>query len=297
MKWIAAYIMRGRLEAILLASTLAMLSLMLVPLSVFSSGAVALVTLRKGAYEGLAILAISSIAAGILATLIQVPYTFILLYVLVLWLPIWFIAVVLREGRHISLAVEIAVLIGIVGVIGYYLFNADPAAMWKQVMPRMVPPNAPIENVQQMIGLMAPYMTGIAAAGAVFSMLLGLFLGRWWQAILYNPGGFRQEFLGLKVQPRLAFVSIAIIGIAIVSSGVVSQIAWNTTILMFVLYTFIGTAVLHTVFSRMKIGQFAVPMFYITLFFIPHSLLPVALVGFSDTWLDIRKRTLNQTNA
>jgi hypothetical protein len=28
---------------------------------------------------------------------------------------------------------------------------------------------------------------------------------------------------------------------------------------------------------------------------IPHSLLPVALVGFSDTWLDIRKRTLNQS--
>lgn len=295
MKWLADYIMRGRLQAMLVASTLAMLSLMLAPLSVLSSGAVALVTLRKGAYEGLIILASSSLAAGILATLIQVSYQFILLYVLVLWLPIWLIAIVLREGRHISLAVEIAVFIGIVAVIGHYLFNADPAAMWKQVIPRMVPPNAPVENVQQKIGLMAPYMTGIAAAGAVFSMLLGLFLGRWWQAMLYNPGGFRQEFLGLKVQPRLAVISIAIIVIAAVSSGVVSQIAWNTTILMFVLYTFIGTAVLHTVFSRMKIGQYAVPMFYITLFFIPHSLLPVALVGFSDTWLDIRKRTLNQT--
>ncbi|WP_411728406.1 hypothetical protein [Methyloglobulus sp.] len=295
MKWLAAYIMRGRLEAMLLASTLAMLSLMLAPLSVLSSGAVALVTLRKGAYEGLIVFASSSLAAAVLATLIQVPYTFILLYVLVLWLPIWLIAIVLREGRHISLTVEIAVLIGVVGVIGYYLFNADPAAMWKQVMPRMVPPNAPVENVKQMIDLIAPYMTGIAAAGAVFSMLLGLFLGRWWQAMLFNPGGFRQEFLGLKVQPRLAVISIATIGIAIASSGVVSQIAWNTTILMFVLYTFIGTAVLHTVFSRMKIGKYAVPMFYITLFFIPHSLLPVALVGLSDTWLDIRKRTLNQT--
>jgi len=297
MKWLATYIMRGRLEAILLASTLAMLSLLLAPLSIFSSGAVALVTLRKGAYEGFIVLAISSLAAGVLATLIQVPYTFILLYVLVLWLPVWLIAIVLREGRHISLAVEIAVLIGIVGVVAYYLFNTDPAAMWKQVMPKMVPPNAPVENVKQMIDLMAPYMTGIAAAGAVFGMLLGLFLGRWWQSVLYNPGGFKQEFLGLRVQSRLGVICIAIIGIAVVSSGAVSQIAWNTTILMFVLYIFIGTAVLHTVFSRMKIGQFAVPMFYITLLFIPHSLIPVALVGFSDTWLDIRKRTLNQTNA
>ena len=295
MKWLAAYIMRGRLEAILFASSLAMLSLMFAPLSIFSSGAVALVTLRKGAYEGLIILVISSLAAGVLAALIQVPYTFILLYVSVLWLPVWLIAIVLREGRHISLAVEIAVLLGVVGVLVYYFINADPAAMWQQIMPRMVPQNAPVEGLQEKIAEMAPYMTGVAAAGAVFSMLLGLFLGRWWQAALYNPGGFKEEFLGLKVQPRIGFISLVLILVAYLSPGVVSQIAWNTTILMFVLYVFIGTAVLHTVFAKMKIGQFAVPMFYITLFLIPHSLIPVALVGFSDTWLDIRKRTLNQS--
>jgi len=295
MKWVAAYIMRGRLEAILLASSLAMISLMFAPLSIFSSGAVALVTLRKGGYEGLIILVISSLAAAVLATLMQVPYTFVLLYVLVLWLPVWLISVVLREGRHISLAVEIAVLIGIVAVVVYYLLNADPGAMWRQVMPRMVPPNAPIENAQEMIDLMAPYMTGIAAAGAVFSMLMGLFLGRWWQALLYNPGGFKQEYLELRAQPRIGIVCVVIIVIAAVSSGAVSEIAWNTTILLAVLYTCIGTAVLHVLFSRMKMSQFAIPMFYITLFLIPHSILPVALIGFSDTWLHIRKKTLKQT--
>lgn len=295
MKWVATYIMRGRLEAALLTSTLAMLSLIIAPLSVFSSGAVALVTLRNGAYEGLIILACSSIAAAVLAAIISVPYAFIAVYALILWLPVWLIAIVLREGRHISLAIEIAVLIGILGVVGYYIYYSDPSAMWKQVMPKMIPPKAPVENVAAMIDQMAPFMTGIAAGGAVFSMLLGLFLGRWWQALLFNPGGFKQEFLSLKVQPKLAIICLGIIVVACISSGAISQIAWNTTILMFVLYTFTGIAVLHTVFSRMSMGQFAVPMFYITLFFIPHSLLPVALVGLSDTWLDIRKRTLNQT--
>jgi hypothetical protein len=293
MKLLATYIMRGRLQAMLVASTLAMLSLIVAPLSVMSSGAVALVTLRRGAYEGLLILACSSLAAGILATFIQVSYQFILIYVLFLWLPIWLIAIVLREGQHISLAVEIAVLIGIVGVVAYYLLNTDPALMWAQVMPKMVPANAPVEDVKRMIAFISPYMTGIAAAGAVFSMLLGLFLGRWWQSMLYNPGGFRLEFLSLKTEPRLAMISLAIIGIAMLSSGSVSQIAWNTAIILFVLYTFTGIAVLHTVFSGMKIAQYAVAMFYITMFLIPYSLFPVALVGFSDTWLDIRKRKLN----
>jgi hypothetical protein len=295
MKWLAAYVMRGRLEAVLFAATLAMLSMLVVPLSVFSSAAVALVTLRKGAYEGFIILVCSCLAAGVLATLIQVPWLFIVIYLLIFWLPVWLIAVVLRVGRHITLAVEIAVLIGAVGVVGYYLYNTDPEGMWKQVMPKMVPANAAVENIKQMIDLMAPFMTGIAAAMSVLTMLLALFLGRWWQSLLYNPGGFKQEFLELRVQPKLSFACVAIMAIAIVSSGILSQIAWNTTVLMFLFYTIIGTAVLHTVFSRMKIGQYAVPMFYITLFLIPYSLLPVALVGFSDTWLDIRNRTPNQS--
>ncbi len=290
MKFLASYIMRGRLEAMLTAATLAVLSLLVPPLSIVSSATVALVTLRRGAYEGLIILGCASLAAAIMSTVITVPYQFIILYVLVLWLPIWLIAIVLREGRHLSLAIEIAVLLGIAVVIGYYLYNADPAAMWKEVLPKMIVSKMPVENREQMLEQVAPYMTGVAAAGGVFSMLLGLLLGRWWQAILYNPGGFKQEFLSLKAQPKIAMVTLVVIGIAMISSGKLSQIAWNTTILMALLYTFVGIAVGHTFFAKTKIAQLAVPMFYITLLLIPQSFLPVALVGFSDTWLDIRNK-------
>lgn len=290
MKFLASYIMRGRLEAMLTAATLAVLSLLLPPLSIVSSATVALVTLRKGTYEGLIILGCASLAAALMSTVITVPYQFIILYVLVLWLPIWLIAIVLREGRHLSLAIEIAVLLGIAVVIGYYLYNADPATMWQQVLPKMMTAKAPVENAEQMLEQIAPFMTGVAAAGGVFSMLLGLLLGRWWQAILYNPGGFRQEFLGLKVQPKIAIITLVVIGIGMISGGKLSQVAWNTTILLLVLYTFVGIAVGHTFFAKTKIANLAVPMFYLTLVLIPHSILPVALVGFSDTWIDIRNR-------
>lgn len=91
--------------------------------------------------------------------------------------------------------------------------------------------------------------------------------------------------------------SVAVVGLAMVTTGVVSEIAWNVTILLFVLYTFIGTAVLHTVFSVMKLGRYLVPLFYVTLFLIPHVLLPVALIGLSDAWLNIRKKNSKQTRA
>ncbi|MGZ8189222.1 MAG: hypothetical protein ACXWTN_10720, partial [Methylosarcina sp.] len=218
-------------------------------------------------------------------------------YGMVLWLPVWLISIVLREGRHLSLAVEIAILIGVVGVVGYYLFNDEPSAMWKNVLLQMVPQNAPVENVQHTVDALSHYMTGVVAAGSVFGLLFGLFLGRWWQSLLYNPGGFKQEFLALNTHPRLALGSMGVIALAALSTGTVSEIAWNVTILLFVLYIFIGTAVLHTVFSGMKMGRYLVPMFYITLFLLPHALLPVALVGLSDAWLNIRDKHTNQTRA
>jgi uncharacterized protein YybS (DUF2232 family) len=127
--------------------------------------------------------------------------------------------------------------------------------------------------------------------------LFGLFLGRWWQATLYNPGGFKQEFLSLNTYPRLAIGSIVVIVIAWAGSGAVSEVSWNVSILLFVLYTFIGTAVLHAVFGAMKLARFTVPMFYATLFLIPHVMLPVSLVGLSDAWLNLRNKISKQTNA
>jgi hypothetical protein len=295
--FLAAYIMRGRLQAMLVASSLALLSLIIPPVSIVSSASVALVTLRRGAFEGLYVLVCSSAAASLLGLFLLGNYQFALLYSMVLWLPVWLISIVLREGRHLSLAVEFAVLIGVLGVVGFYLYEAEPAVMWKEVLSQMVPPNAPVDEIQRTLDVLSHYMTGVVAAGTVFGLLFGLFLGRWWQSVLYNPGGFKQEFLSLNTKPRLAMGSLAIVAVAWASSGTLSEVAWNMTILLFVLYTCIGTAVLHAVFASMKLGRYLVPMFYLTLFLIPHVILPVALVGISDAWMNLRNKISNQTNA
>jgi len=295
--------MRGRMQAVMVASTLALISLLLPPISIVSSAAVALVTLRRGAYEGLFVLLCSSAAAATLGLLLLGGYQFALLYGLVLWLPVWIISMVLREGRHLTLAVEIAVLIGALGVVFFYLYQDEPAAMWQALLAQMVKPmiEAPAEtavaNIEQSLAVFAHYMTGIVAAGTVYGLLFGLFLGRWWQATLYNPGGFRQEYLSLNTHPWLAIASMVVIVIAWAGSGVVSEIAWNITILLFVLYTFIGAAVLHWILAGMKSGHFWVPMFYLTLLIIPYAMLPVALIGLSDAWLNLRNKFSKQPDA
>jgi len=292
--FLAEYIMRGRMQAMLVASTLALISLVMPPVSIVSSASVALVTLRRGATEGLIVLACSTAIAAVLGFFLLGNYQFVLLYGMVLWVPVWLISIILREGRYLSLAIEVAVLLGVLGVIGAYLYNAELATMWKSILSQMVPPKAPVEDIQHTLDVLSHYMTGIIAAASVFGLLFGLFLGRWWQALLYNPGGFKQEFLSLNTHPRLAIGSILVLVVASASSGALSEVAWNIAILLFVLYTFIGTAVLHTVFAAMKMGRFIVPMFYITMFLIPHAMLPVAVVGLCDTWMNLRNKISNQ---
>ena len=67
------------------------------------------------------------------------------------------------------------------------------------------------EEIKQSIQLFAQFMTGGVAAGTVYGLLFGLFMARWWQSALYNPGGFRAEFLSLKVHPPMAIASIFIV--------------------------------------------------------------------------------------
>jgi hypothetical protein len=288
--------MKGRGQAMTVASTLALLSLLFPPVSIVSSASVALVTLRRGANEGLYILIISCLATALMGMLLFGSYQFALLYGLVLWFPVWLISIVLREGRHLSSAIEIAVVLGALGVIGFYLYHPAPAVLWNSVLNQMLQPmldssaDVPVEDVRQSVERFSHLMTGAIAAGTVYGMLFGLFLGRWWQAVLYNPGGFKAEYLALRTHPQLAMATIVVVAMALILSGVVAEICWNIVVLLFVLYTIIGTAVLHDSFAKMKNARFMVPFLYITLVMIPHVAIAVAIFGLGDTWLNLRNK-------
>ncbi len=299
MKFLANYIMQGRFQAMTVASSLALLSLLFSPVSIVSSASVALVTLRRGAGEGLYILAISCIATALLGVLLLGSYQFALLYGLVLWLPVWLISIVLREGRHLSVAVEIAVALGALGVIGFYLYHPDPYGLWSRLMGQMVQPvldnamDAPVEEIKQRVEWLSRLMTGGIAAGSVAGLLFGLFLGRWWQAVLFNPGGFRSEFLSLRAHPQIAVLAMVLMLAAFFLNGVIAEVSQNLLVLLFIFFLIIGAAALHASFSKMKRANFMVPFLYITVLMIPHVAIGVALYGLLDNWLNLRKTVSN----
>lgn len=305
MGFLAAYIMRGRMQAIMVASFLSLLSLLLPPVSIVSLATVALVTLRKGAKEGGYVLICACLAAAILGLLLIGNYQLPLFYSLFLWMPVWVIAVILREGRHLFLAIEIVIAIAILAILACYAYQPNLGDVWQATLHEVLAslvneanPDVPIEAIQAFLSVFFHFMlTGLIAQVYVLSLLAGLFLARAWQAILYNPGGFKKEYLGLRGQKKLAITGLITLAIAWSSSGIIAEISWNIMVLFFILYVFLGIVTLHCIFSAMKRKQLLIPFLYISIVLVPHAMIPAAIIGLADTWLNLRKTILNQMNA
>ncbi len=193
-----------------------------------------------------------------------------------------------------------AAIIGMLGVLGFYLLHPDPAQMWLQLMTQLMQNiseamNVPFEQQAESLAQRARLMTGVVAGAMVFSMLFGLFLGRWWQALLYNPGGFRSEFLAIKSSPLMSYAALLVVSVAVLmKEQAAGEIAGNLMVLFFALYSIVGTAVAHVVFSSMKNSKITIPFLYITLLLVPQVMIAIAVFGFADTWINLRDRIENR---
>ncbi|MBS1211507.1 MAG: hypothetical protein H6R26_123 [Proteobacteria bacterium] len=285
--------MRGRTQAVIGVAGLALISLMIPLVSLFSSAALALVALRMGARESLWVLAVSAVVATLAGTLLMGSVQVALVYGLLLWVPVWPVALLLRTTGQLALALEAGVVLGVLAVVAVYLLTGDPAQLWSENLQRFLqpmlehaPPGFDSQQVSERLQFFAHYMTGLAAAGSLMSLIFGLLIARWWQASLFNPGGFRAEFVGLRLHTGVAYAGVGCIAAALLAGEGVAEFAWNTSAVFFVLFAVAGFAVMHSLLGR---KNFLLAGLYVSLLILPQILLPVAFVGFSDPWLNWRR--------
>jgi hypothetical protein len=145
------------------------------------------------------------------------------------------------------------------------------------------------EQAQNPAELFVPgpaFVLGLAAYGIALGVILGLLVGRWWQALLYNPGGFAQEFRQL----RLSVVQ----GVVCMGAGVYALLQGSEYGIWGALFTlpltFAGLALMHGLVAQRGLGvQWLVLLYVALVLFNPVSQLLVA-VAFIDTWLNFRGR-------
>lgn len=294
--------MRGRLQAWSVTGLTALLALIWVPLSwpvsYLSGAAVALVTLVQGPREGLYNALGAGLLVGGLGLLVFGTPALALAFVLVVWLPAWLSAYTLRATVSLTGGVLVVAGLAVLVVIAVYLFVGSPAGFWEHyfsevALPAMQQAGVQVQDgdaLQADLARISRIMTGMSAAFALLGTALALFIARWWQALLYNPSGFREEFQRLRLGSIAAWGAVAVAVLGLVSSGSVAEFAGNLFPLAVVLFLFQGLAVAHGAVAATGAHSGWIIGLYAVLLLMPQTLLLLSAAGFIDNWIDFRAR-------
>jgi len=287
--------MHGRSQAVMVA---AVLSVLLTPL--LGAAVIGLVALRKGTLEGLVVMAGASLAAGVLTLLAVgtsiVPLVVISwsLVVIILWVPVWLLALLLRRTASQGLVLGVAGLLGLVAIGAVYLVLDSPADSWLEVLENGLVP------LFEQLGLpldpatledQAKTMTGRVVASSVLLIMLSLFLARWWQGLLYKPGGFGEEFRALRLDRRVAMATLVAALASLLAGDVLGGLGFDVLVLALLLFMIQGLAVAHALAASRGVSVGWLVGLYLLLFFMrPFATLALGIVGFADSWLNLRAR-------
>lgn len=294
MKPLANFIMRGYSQATLVVSASALLSLLLPFLGLISSGAVGLVTLRKGPRDGLLLIALSTLAAGAIAWVGLGSPLMALGILAVLWVPILGLSAILRTTRSLGLTAQLAALGGVVMVLVVHLLVDNPLQAWQQLLEpvrQTLVTDGLIDSADSTVlfDQVAKWMTGTFAAALVFQYLMSLFIARHWQAQLYNPGGFGEEFRALNVGRTFGLLFLVVLIWLALASG--TGLALDLIPVLTLLLVLQGLAVIHRSRELLGIHQgWLIGLYVLLIFFMPQVSLLLASVGLVDLWVDIRAR-------
>jgi hypothetical protein len=277
---LAGFIMRGRTEACIVA--------LLGNIFPFvSPAAIGLVTLRKGSAEGV-IVALWAVLPLIGTFYFSDGNQLLTLVSVAALLMMVVSANVLRVTASWQWTMMVSVVVGVVTALSFGgLFAAaidafvqDVAEVFAQLAKEQELRQAPfVPGRQFILGLMAWMLT--------LSAIASLLVSRWWQALLFNPGGFQQEFHKLRLDSRFALMLLAA-----VIAGLYLPSEYKPWLqLLSVPLLICGLALVHHSVRVLNGGGQWLALVYFGLVF-TGSLTAVLLLtlGFADSILNLRSR-------
>jgi len=291
---LARLTMRGPWIAILAIAVTGLLALPFGPALFISGALVALVTLRQGPVGGFRVLAGAAALLGAAVLGLSVRVGPAVWTIGGLWLAVWSASVVLRTaGRQGT-----AVLVLGIWTAGYAtamrLGVSDVDEFWTSRL-RALNEGIEAQGGQFLTSQQLTLYGGMMheASLAMLYVMLGsmLMLGRYWQAGLYNPGGFRSEFRALSL-PTGAWAAGALVALASILgrlSGKPVGLLDDLLLLMLMVFSWQGLAVMH---GRMLAGMHWLWAwgFYALFIALPQLVvLVLAGIGISDRYKDYRR--------
>ncbi|MNH99015.1 hypothetical protein D3C73_517690 [compost metagenome] len=284
MRAIAEFIMRGRMQATLVVAGCAALPL----LYWLGAAAGCLVLLRRGLRDALGVLAL-----GLLPALAWWLYSDDPRALLVL-LGSASLALVLRASESWNRVLLVSIAMGVVFSVVLGTVFGPQIEMLAQALIKVMPSllgdvyqKLSVDEQARFASLIAPVLTGLIAALLQIVSLLSLLVGRYWQALLYNPGGFGREFRAIRIPllPAMLLLACMLLG-----PNLGSQMAMLTP-LCSVPLVFAGLALIHGLVAQKRLARFWLVGLYVTLLLFMQLIYPLLVVlAIVDSLIDFRGR-------
>lgn len=274
---LAEFIMRGRAQAAVVALLGALLPLL-------SPAAVALVCLRRGALDGAYVLAWALLPAVVSLWLARED-------ALMIWATIAGTFVVYAAALLLKLQPSWSrMLMGLVALSSAAMLLLQvflPASVqaFVDILNEVLAQLQQTAKSEQTLTVNAAFVGGLLSFGVVLHGVCSLALGRWWQSLLYNPGGFQAEFHSLRLSPVQA--SICLLATLYSSLVATELLVWSLVFSLPLLVA--GLALVHRVVAAKKWGGQWLFLLYVTLMFAYGITLLIAL-AFIDSWVNFRAR-------
>jgi len=275
---IARYVMQGPRQAMTLAVVFAAIPL----LYWVSAAVVALVILRQGLSQGINVL-LAALLPGVAWYAAQQEIT---VFIVVLGTAL--MAVTLRISVSLPRALVVSVLTGLSVV--FLLASLSPE--WYGLLEKGAQEYADslAERAPEASTTLTPWILPMLVGGiGAFTQLFaigGLLVARNWQAQLFNPGGFSEEFHQLRLP--LWYGALVMVFTLIGSSSP----AYVGLVPVLLVPLFIGgISLIHGVVAIKQLsGQWLFAFYLSLLFFLPYMYALLILIALLDMLIDIRKR-------
>ncbi len=284
MRALAEFIMRGRMQATLVVAGCSALPL----LYWLGAAAGSLVLLRRGLKDALGVLALGVLPALLWWLTFDDPRALLVL------LGSSSLALVLRASESWSRVLLVSIAMGLVfaGVLGA-AFRPQIEALSQELI-KILPmalgevyQQLSVEERARLARLIAPILTGLIAALLQAISVLSLILGRYWQAVLYNPGGFGREFRAIRIPLGPAMLLLACM---LVGPNFGPQLAMLTPMCSVPL-AFAGLALIHGLVAQGRLARFWLVGLYVTLLPFMQLIYPLLVVlAIVDSLVDFRGR-------
>lgn len=284
MRALAEFIMRGRVQATLVVAGCSALPL----LYWLGAAAASLVLLRRGLQGSIGVLALGVLPALLWWLTFDDPRALLVL------LGSSSLALVLRASESWNRVLLVSIAMGLVfaGVLGA-AFRPQIEALSQELI-KILPmalgevyQQLSVEERARLATLIAPILTGLIAALLQAISVLSLILGRYWQAVLYNPGGFGREFRAIRIPLGPAMLLLACM---LVGPSFGPQLAMLTPMCSVPL-AFAGLALIHGLVAQGRLARFWLVGVYITMLPFMQLIYPLLVVlAIVDSLIDFRGR-------